>query len=83
MTQTNNDEPLTVERLQEVLKKYDMIIRPMALIVSPRVKKALLEEEPMIEKQIVLVEDSACEDTIAYLISRKDAEKWSLGGKVE
>lgn len=77
----NNNEPLTVEEiLQKVFKEYDMIIRPKALVVSPRTKMALLEAEPMIEQRVVLVETPACEDTTAYLMDRKDVEKWKLGG---
>lgn len=80
MSQINNYEPLTVEKLQECLKEYDMIIRPKALVVSPRMKEMLLEAEPMIEQRVVLVETPACEDTTAYLMDRKDVEKWKLGG---
>lgn len=80
MAQINNNEPLTVEKVQETLKEYDMIIRPKALVVSPKMKKELLEKIPTIEDRVVLVDHPACEDTTAYLMDRKDVEKWKLGG---
>lgn len=80
MAQINNNEPLTVEKIKETLKEYDMIIRPKALVVSPIMKQALLEAEPTIEQRVVLVEAPACEDDTAYLMDRKDIEKWKLGG---
>lgn len=80
MAQINNYEPLTVEKLQEGLKEYDMIIRPKALVVSPRMKEMLLEAEPTIEQRVVLIGHPACEDETAYLMDRKDVEKWTLGG---
>lgn len=79
MARINNNEPLTVEKIKETLKEYDMIIRPKALVVSPRMKQALLEAEPTIEQRVVLVETPACEDGTAYLMDRKDVEKWKLG----
>ena len=74
-----NNEPLTVEKIKETLKEYDMIIRPKALVVSPRMKKELLEKVPTIENRVVLVDNPACEDETAYLMDRKDVEKWKLG----
>lgn len=80
MARINNNEPLTVEEiLQKVFKEYDMIIRPKALVVSPRTKMALLEAEPTIEQRVVLIGHPACEDETAYLMDRKDVEKWALG----
>lgn len=79
MAQIKN-EPLTVEEiLERVLKEYDMIIRPKALVVSPKIKKELLEKVPTIEDRVVLIDYPACEDTTAYLMDRKDVEKWILG----
>lgn len=83
MAQINNNEPLTVEKLQEGLKEYDMIIRPKALVVSPRMKEMLLEAEPTIEQRVVLVGDPTCEDTTAYLMDREYVEKHITGGKNE
>lgn len=79
MAQINNNEPLTVEKIKETLKEYDMIIRPKALVVSPRMKAALLEAEPTIEQRVVLIGHPACEDETAYLMDRKDVEIWILG----
>lgn len=79
MAQINNNEPLTVEKIKETLKEYDMIIRPKALVVSPRMKAALLEAEPTIEQRVVLIGHPACEDTTGYLMDRKDVENWKLG----
>lgn len=78
MAKINNYEPLTVEKVQECLKKYDMIIRPKALVVSLKMKEALLEAEPTIEQRVVLIGHPACEDETAYLMDRKDIETWVL-----
>lgn len=79
MALVNNDGPLTVEKIKEALREYDMIIRPKALVVSPRIKKELLEAEPMIEQRVVLVGYPACEDEKAVLIDRKDLKNYLEG----
>lgn len=68
-----HSEPLTVEKLKEAIHKFDLLIRPKALMVSPEMKKALLEAEPDIEKKLVLVASTGLTDT-AYLIDRTELE---------
>lgn len=68
-----HSEPLTVEKLKDALHDFDLIIRPKALILSPEMKKALLEAEPDIEKKLVLVASTGLTDT-AYLIDRTELE---------
>lgn len=72
-----NSEPLTPEKIIQTLHELDMIVRPKALILSPQVKKVVLEAYPQIEERILLVENPACEDGTAYLIDRSKLEEFT------
>lgn len=65
--------PLTVERLQEYIREFDLVIRPKALVVSPEMEEALLKAEPDIEKKLVVVTSLGMDNT-AYLIDRTELE---------
>ena len=68
--------PITAEDINEALKQLDEIIRPKALVLNPQLKAAIMKDYPDIEKKVLLIETPACEAETAYLMDRKEVEKF-------
>ena len=71
-------DQLTPESIAEAIEKYDRIIRPKALVVSPKIKEQLLEAHPETEHKVKIVSTVICGDETAYLMDRKYVEDMGL-----
>lgn len=76
MTVTNLD----IKTLREQITRFDMILRPCALLMNPSRVSELKESIPDIEERFLLVPSDMVPDDTFYLIDRKDLTEPYLKG---
>lgn len=74
---------LDIKTIQEGITRFDMILRPCALLMNPSRVSELKESIPDIEEKVLLVPSEMVPDDTFYLIDRKDftPEHYLTGGK--
>lgn len=63
---------LGIKAIHEAVTKFDMRIRPCALLINPSRVSELKESIPDIEEKVLLVPSEIAPDDKLYLIDRED-----------
>lgn len=73
---------LDIKTIQKAITKFDMMLRPCALLLSPSRVSELKESIPDIEEKVLLIPSEIVPDDKFYLIDRKDLtpEHYLTGG---
>lgn len=71
-----------IKTIQEEIIKFDMMLRPCALLLSPSRVSELKESVPDIEEKVLLIPSEIVPDDKLYLIDRKELtpEHYLTGG---
>ncbi len=73
---------LDIKTIRESIAKFDMMLRPCALLMNPSRVSELKESIPDIEEKVLLVPSEMVPDDTFYLIDRKDlVDPYLTGGK--
>lgn len=74
---------LDIKIIREQITKFDMMLRPCALLLNPSRVSELKESIPDIEDIVLLVPAEAVPDDTFYLMDRKDLtpEHYLTGGE--
>ena len=73
---------LDIKTIRESIAKFDMMLRPCALLLNPSRVSDLKESIPDIEEKVLLVPSEMVPDDTFYLIDRNDLtpEHYLTGG---
>lgn len=63
---------LDIKTIQEQITKFDIMLRPCALLMNPSRVSEVKESIPDIEEKVLLVPSDMVPDDTFYLIDRKD-----------
>lgn len=73
---------LDIKIIREQITKFDMMLRPCALLMNPSRVSEVKESIPDIEEKVLLVPSEIVPDDTFYLMDRKDLtpEHYLTGG---